>query len=70
MKKNLSTRGAAALLALAMGCMGQGVAQAAYIQPKSAQPIEELEFDVNCFDMHFFYGTNGMTSLYWAECTG
>ena len=20
--------------------------------------------------MHFFYGTNGMTSLYWAECTG
>ena len=53
MKKNLSTRGAAALLALAMGCMGQGVAQAAYIQPKSAQPIEELEFDVNCFDMHF-----------------
>ena len=70
MKKNLSTRGAAALLALAMGYMGQGVAQAAYIQPKSAQPIEELEFDVNCFDMHFFYGTNGMTSLYWAECTG
>lgn len=70
MKKTLSTRGAAALLALAMGCMGQGVAQAAYIQPKSAQPIEELEFDVNCFDMHFFYGTNGMTSLYWAECTG
>ena len=70
MKKNLSTRGAAALLALAMGYMGQGVAQAAYIQPKSAQPVEELEFDVNCFDMHFFYGTNGMTSLYWAECTG
>ena len=70
MKKNLSTRGAAALLALAMGYMGQGAAQAAYIQPKSAQPIEELEFDVNCFDMHFFYGTNGMTSLYWAECTG
>lgn len=70
MKKNLSTRGAAALLALAMGYMGQGVAQAAYIQPKSAQPVEELEFDVDCFGMHFFYGTNGMTSLHWAECTG
>ncbi len=70
MKKNLSTRGAAALLALAMGCMGQGVAQAAYIQPKSAQPIEELEFDVNCFGMHFYYGTSMMTNLYWAECTG
>ena len=70
MKKTLSTRGAAALLALAMGCMGQGVAQAAYIQPKSVQPIEELEFDVNCFDMHFFYGKNVITSLHWAECTG
>ena len=70
MKKNLSTRGAAALLALAMGYMGQGVAQAAYIQPKSAQPIEELEFDVNCFDMHFYYGKYVITSLYWAECTG
>ena len=42
MKKNLSTRGAAALLALAMGYMGQGVAQAAYIQPKSAQPVDCL----------------------------
>ena len=70
MKKTLSTRGAAVLLALAMGYMGQDVAQAAYIQPKSAQPIEELEFDVNCFDMHFFYGKNVMTSLHWAECTG
>ena len=70
MKKNLSTRGAAALLALAMGYMGQGVAQAAYIQPKSAQPVEELEFDVNCFDMHLFYGKNTMGSLDWAECTG
>ena len=70
MKKNLSTRGAAALLALAMGCMGQGAAQAAYIQPKSAQPVEELEFDVNCFDMHFYYGKNTMGSLDWAECTG
>ena len=70
MKKNLSTRGAAALLTLTMGFMGQGVAQAAYIQPKSAQPIEELEFDVNCFDMHFFYGKNVITSLHWAECTG
>ena len=70
MKKNLSTRGAAALLALAMGCMGQGVAQAAYIQPKSAQPVEELEFDVNCFDMHFYYGKNVITNLHWAECTG
>ena len=70
MKKNLSTRGAAALLALAMGCMGQGVAQAAYIQPKSAQPIEELEFDVDCFGMHFYYGANMMTNLHWAECTG
>ena len=70
MKKTLSTRGAAVLLALAMGYMGQDVAQAAYIQPKSAQPVEELEFDVNCFDMHFFYGKNVMTSLHWAECTG
>ena len=70
MKKNLSTRGAVALLALAMGYMGQGVAQAAYIQPKSAQPVEELEFDVNCFDMHFYYGKNTMGSLDWAECTG
>lgn len=70
MKKNLPTRGAAALLALAMGCMGQGVAQAAYIQPKSVQPIEELEFDVNCFDMHFYYGKYVITSLHWAECTG
>ena len=66
MKKNLSTRGAAALLALAMGYMGQGVAQAAYIHPKSAQPIEELEFDINCFDMHFYYGANMMTNLHWA----
>lgn len=70
MKKTLPTRGAAALLTLTMGFMGQGVAQAAYIQPKSAQPIEELEFDVNCFDMHFFYGKNVITSLHWAECTG
>ena len=70
MKKNLSTRGAAALLTLTMGFMGQGVAQAAYIQPKSAQPVEELEFDVNCFDMHFYYGKNTMGSLDWAECTG
>lgn len=70
MKKNLSTRGAAALLALAMGFMGQGAAQAAYIQPKSAQPVEELEFDVNCFDLHFYYGKNTMGSLDWAECTG
>ena len=70
MKKNLSTRGAAALLALAMGCMGQGVAQAAYIQPKSAQPIEELEFDINCFDMYFYYGKNAISRLKWAECTG
>ena len=53
MKKNLSTRGAAALLALAMGYMGQGVAQAAYIQPKYGQPVEELEFDVICFVEHF-----------------
>lgn len=70
MKKNLSTRGAAALLALAMGCMGQGVAQAAYIQPKSAQPIEELEFDVNCFDMHGHYGKFHITGVDWAECSG
>ena len=70
MKKNLSTRGAAALLALAMGYMGQGVAQAAYIQPKSAQPIEELEFDVNCFDMHGHYGKFHITGVDWAECTG
>lgn len=70
MKKNLSTRGAAALLALAMGCMGQGAAQAAYIQPKSAQPIEELEFDVNCFDMHGHYGKFHITGVDWAECVG
>ena len=70
MKKNLSTRGAAALLALAMGCMGQGVAQAAYIQPKSAQPIEELEFDVNCFDMQEHYGKYHIHGVDWAECTG
>ena len=70
MKKNLSTRIAAALLALAMGCMGQGVAQAAYIQPKSAQPVEELEFDVNCFDMQEHYGKYHIHSVDWAECTG
>ena len=70
MKKNLSTRGAAALLALAMGCMGQGMAQAAYIEPKSAQPIEEPEFDINCFEVHDYYGTGSMTGLDWAECTG
>ena len=70
MKKNLSTRGAAALLALTMGYMGQGVAQAAYIQPKSAQPIEELEFDVNCFDMHGHYGKFHITGVDWAECSG
>ena len=70
MKKNLSTRGAAALLALAMGFMGQGAAQAAYIQPKSAQPIEELEFDVNCFDMHGHYGKFHITGVDWAECSG
>ena len=70
MKKTLSTRGAAALLALAMGYMGQGVAQAAYIHPKSAQPVEELEFDINCFDMYFYYGKNAISSLKWAECTG
>ena len=70
MKKNLSTRGAAALLALTMGCMGQGVAQAAYIQPKSAQPIEELEFDVNCFDMHGHYGKYQINGVDWAECSG
>ena len=70
MKKNLSTRGAAALLALAMGYMGQGVAQAVYIQPKSAQPIEELEFDVNCFDMQAHYGKYQINGVDWAECSG
>ena len=70
MKKNLSTCGAAALLALAMGYMGQGVAQAAYIQPKSAQPIEELEFDVNCFDMQAHYGKYQINGVDWAECSG
>ena len=70
MKKNLSTRGAAALLALAMGYMGQGVAQAAYIQPKSAQPIEELDFDVNCFDMQAHYGKYQINGVDWAECSG
>lgn len=70
MKKNLSTRGAAALLALAMGYMGQGVAQAAYIHPKSAQPVEELEFDVNCFDMQAHYGKYQINGVDWAECSG
>ena len=70
MKKNLSTRGAAALLTLTMGFMGQGVAQAAYIQPKSAQPIEELEFDVNCFDMQAHYGKYQINGVDWAECSG
>ena len=70
MKKNLSTRGAAALLALTMGYMGQGVAQAAYIQPKSAQPIEELEFDVNCFGMQAHYGKYQINGVDWAECSG
>ena len=70
MKKNLSTRGAAALLALTMGFMGQGVAQAAYIQPKSAQPVEELEFDVNCFDMQEHYRKYHIHGVDWAECTG
>ncbi len=49
-----------------IGGMGQGVAQAAFSQ-KSAQPVEELEFDVNCFGMHFYYGANMMTNLHWAE---
>ena len=70
MKKTLSTRGAAALLALAMGFMGQGVAQAAHIDPKSAQPIEELEFDVNCFDMQAHYGKYQINGVDWAECSG
>ena len=70
MKKNLSTRGAAALLTLTMGFMGQGVAQAAYIQPKSAQPIEELEFDVNCFGMQAHYGKYQINGVDWAECSG
>ena len=70
MKKNLPTRGAVALLALAMGFMGQGVAQAAHIDPKSVQPIEELEFDVNCFDMQAHYGKYQINGVDWAECSG
>ena len=70
MKKNLSTRGAAALLALTMGFMGQGVAQAAHIDPKPAQPTEESKANVNCFEMYGEYGRNAMNSWQWAECTG
>ena len=70
MKKNLSTRGAAALLALAMGCMGQGVAQAAHIDPKPAQPTEESKANVDCFEMYGEYGRNAMNSWQWAECVG
>ena len=70
MKKTLSTRGAAALLALAMGFMGQGVAQAAHIDPKPAQPTEEPKANVNCFEMYGEYGRNAMNSWQWAECVG
>ena len=70
MKKTLSTRGAAALLALAMGFMGQGVAQAAHIDPKPVQPTEEPKANVNCFEMYGEYGRNAMNSWQWAECTG
>ena len=70
MKKTLSTRGAAALLALAMGFMGQGVAQAAHIDPKPAPPTEEPKANVNCFEMYGEYGRNAMNSWQWAECTG
>ena len=70
MKKTLSTRGAAALLALAMGFMGQGVAQAAHIDPKPAQPTEEPKANVSCFEMYGEYGRNAMNSWQWAECVG
>ena len=70
MKKNLSTRGAAALLALTMGFMGQGVAQAAHIDPKPAQPTEESKANVDCFEMYGEYGRNAMNSWQWAECVG
>lgn len=70
MKKTLSTRGAAALLALAMGFMGQGVAQAAHIDPKPAPPTEEPKANVNCFEMYGEYGRNAMNSWQWAECVG
>ena len=70
MKKNLSTRGAAALLALTMGFMGQGEAQAAHIDPKPAQPTEEPKANINCFEMYGEYGRNAMNSWQWAECTG
>ena len=70
MKKTLSTRGAAALLALTMGFMGQGVAQATHIDPKPAQPTEESKANVNCFEMYGEYGRNAMNSWQWAECTG
>ena len=70
MKKNFSTRGAAALLALTMGFMGQGVAQATHIDPKPAQPTEESKANVNCFEMYGEYGRNAMNSWQWAECVG
>ena len=70
MKKPLSTRGAAALLALTMGFMGQSVAQATHIDPKPAQPTEEPKANVNCFEMYGEYGRNAMNSWQWAECVG
>ena len=70
MKKNLSTRSAAALLALTMGFMGQGVAQATHIDPKPAQPTEEPKANVSCFEMYGEYGRNAMNSWQWAECVG
>ena len=74
MKKNLSTRGAAALLALSMGYMGQGVAQAAHIEPKSAQPVEDDQLKISCLDAisyeyrRSYYGQP--QSLMWASCVG
>ena len=70
MKKPLSTRGAAALLALTMGFMGQSVAQATHIDPKPAQPTEDPKANVDCFEMYGEYGRNAMNSWQWAECTG
>ena len=70
MKKPLSTRGAAALLALTMGFMGQSVAQATHIDPKPAQPTEDPKANVDCFEMYGEYGRNAMNSWQWAECVG
>ncbi len=42
---------------------------AACIQPVCTA-IEELEFDVNCFDMQAHYGKYQINGVDWAECSG